>query len=101
MSNLSLTSLNRDISVTFAQPAHGSYTVKAGSTALKVGETYHQTGDNSNIRISARADANYVFDGWYVNDTKVSVAETYTTVFSGDCTVEARFVGDPLFPSFK
>ena len=40
LSNLSLTSLNRDISVTFAQPAHGSYTVKAGSTALKVGETY-------------------------------------------------------------
>lgn len=96
LSNLSLTSLNRDISVTFAQPAHGSYTVKAGSTALKVGETYTKPV-TTQYTLSARADANYVFDGWYVNDTKVSVAATYTTVFSDDCTVEARFAGDPLF----
>ena len=47
--------------------------------------------------LSARADANYVFDGWYVNDTKVSVAAAYTTAFSDDCTVEARFTEDPLF----
>ena len=96
LSNLSLTSLNRDISVTFVQPAHGSYTVKAGSTALKVGETYTKPV-TTQYTLSARADANYVFDGWYVNDTKVSVAATYTTVFSDDCTVEARFAGDPLF----
>ena len=96
LSNLSLTSLNRDISVTFAQPTHGSYTVKAGSTALKVGETYTKPV-TTQYTLSARADANYVFDGWYVNDTKVSVAATYTTVFSDDCTVEARFAGDPLF----
>ena len=96
LSNLSLTSLNRDISVTFAQPAHGSYTVKAGSTALKVGETYTKPV-TTQYTLSARADANYVFDGWYVNNTKVSVAATYTTVFSDDCTVEARFAGDPLF----
>lgn len=96
LSNLSLTSLNRDISVTFAQPAHGSYTAKVGGTALKVGETYTKPV-TTQYTLSARADANYVFDGWYVNDTKVSVAATYTTVFSGDCTVEARFAGDPLF----
>ena len=96
LSNLSLTSLNRDISVTFAKPAHGSYTVKAGSTALKVGETYTKPV-TTQYTLSARADANYVFDGWYVNDTKVSVAAAYTTVFSDDCTVEARFVEDPLF----
>lgn len=96
LSNLSLTSLNRDISVTFAQPVHGSYTVKAGSTTLKVGETYTKPVSTT-YTLSARADANYVFDGWYVNDTKVSVAATYTTAFSDDCTVEARFVEDPLF----
>ena len=96
LSNLSLTSLNRDISVTFAQPAHGSYTVKAGSTALKVGETYTKPVSTT-YTLSARADANYVFDGWYVNDTKVSVAATYTTAFSDDCTVKARFAEDPLF----
>lgn len=96
LSNLSLTSLNRDISVTFAQPAHGSYTVKAGSTALKVGETYTKPVSTT-YTLSARADANYVFDGWYVHDTKVSVAATYTTAFSDDCTVEARFAEDPLF----
>ena len=96
LSNLSLTSLNRDISVTFAQPAHGSYTVKAGGTALKVGETYTKPVSTT-YTLSARADANYVFDGWYVNDTKVSVAATYTTAFSDDCTVKARFAEDPLF----
>ena len=97
LSNLSLTSLNRDISVTFAQPAHGSYTVKAGSTTLNVGETCTKPV-TTQYTLSARADANYVFDGWYVNhDTKVSVAATYTTAFSDDCTVEARFVEDPLF----
>lgn len=96
LSNLSLTSLNRDISVMFAQPAHGSYTVKVGSTALKVGETYTKPV-TTQYTLSARADANYVFDGWYVNDTKVSVAAAYTTVFSDDCTVEARFTEDPLF----
>lgn len=96
LSNLSLTSLNRDISVTFAQPAHGSYTVKTGSTALKVGETYTKPV-TTQYTLSARADANYVFDGWYVNDTKVSVAAAYTAVFSDDCTVEARFTEDPLF----
>ena len=96
LSNLSLTSLNRDISVTFAQPAHGSYTVKAGSTTLNVGETCTRPV-TTQYTLSARADANYVFDGWYVHDTKVSVAATYTTAFSGDCTVEARFVEDPLF----
>lgn len=96
LSNLSLTSLNRDISVTFAQPAHGSYTVKAGSTTLKVGETYTKPVSTT-YTLSARADANYVFDGWYVHDTKVSVAATYTTAFSDDCTVVARFAEDPLF----
>lgn len=96
LSNLSLTSLNRDISITFAQPAHGSYTVKAGSTALKVGETYTKPLSTT-YTLSARADGNYVFDGWYVNGTKVSVAAAYTAVFSDDCTVEARFAEDPLF----
>ena len=96
LSNLSLTSLNRDISVTFAQPAHGSYTVKAGSTTLKVGETYTKPVSTT-YTLSARADANYVFDGWYVHDTKVSVAATYTAAFSDDCTVVARFAEDPLF----
>lgn len=96
LSNLSLTSLNRDISVTFAQTAHGSYTVKTGSTALKVGETYTKPVSTT-YTLSARADANYVFDGWYVNDTKVSVAVALTTAFSADCNVEARFAEDPLF----
>ena len=96
LSNLSLTSLNRDISVTFAQPVHGSYTVNVGSTKLNVGETCTKPV-TTQYTLSARADANYVFDGWYVNDTKVSVAATYTTAFSDDCTVEARFAEEPLF----
>ena len=97
LSNLSLTSLNRDISVTFAQPAHGSYTVKAGSTTLNVGETCTKPVTTQYTLTCGAAAPNYVFGGWYVNDTKVSVEATYTTAFSGDCTVEARFVEEPLF----
>lgn len=97
LSNLSLTSLNRDISVTFAQPVHGSYTVNVGSTKLNVGETCTKPV-TTQYTLSARADANYVFDGWYINDnTKVSEKATYTTAFSDDCTVEARFAEEPLF----
>lgn len=97
LSNLSLTSLNRDISVTFAQPAHGSYTVKAGSTTLNVGETCTRPVTTQYTLTCGAAAPNYVFGGWYVNDTKVSVEATYTTAFSGDCTVEAHFVEEPLF----
>lgn len=100
LSNLSLTSLNRDISVKFAQPVHGSYTVNVGSTKLNVGETYTKPV-TTQYTLSARADANYVFDGWYVHDTKVSVAATYTAAFSDDCTVEARFAEEPLFSVIK
>ena len=100
LSNLSLTSLNRDISVTFAQPAHGSYTVQVGSTKLNVGETCTKPV-KTQYTLSARADASYVFDGWYVNDTKVSEKATDTTAFSGDCTVVARFVEEPLFSVIK
>ena len=100
LSNLSLTSLNRDISVTFAQPVHGSYTVQVGSTKLNVGETCTKPV-TTQYTLSARADANYVFDGWYVHDTKVSVAATYTAAFSDDCTVEARFAEEPLFSVIK
>lgn len=100
LSNLSLTSLNRDISVTFAQPVHGSYTVQVGSTPLKVGETCTKPV-KTKYTLSARADASYVFDGWYVHDTKVSVEATYTAAFSDDCTVEARFAEEPLFSVIK
>lgn len=100
LSNLSLTSLNRDISVEFAQPVHGSYTVNVGSTKLNVGETYTKPV-TTKYTLSARADASYVFDGWYVHDTKVSVEATYTAAFSDDCTVEARFVEEPLFSVIK
>ena len=100
LSNLSLTSLNRDISVKFAQPVHGSYTVNVGSTKLNVGETYTKPV-TTKYTLSARADASYVFDGWYVHDTKVSVEATYTAAFSDDCTVEAHFVEEPLFSVIK
>lgn len=100
LSNLSLTSLNRDISVEFAQPVHGSYTVNVGSTKLNVGETYTKPV-KTQYTLSARADASYVFDGWYVHDTKVSVEATYTAAFSDDCTVEARFAEEPLFSVIK
>ena len=97
LTDVKLESLNRDISVTLAPATNGSYTAKAGGTALKVGETYSKPATTEYTFTCGAAAPNYVFDGWYINGSLESTKRTYTTAFPGNCTVEARFVEDPLF----
>lgn len=97
LTDIKLESLNRDISVTLAPATNGSYTAKVGGTALKVGETYSKPATTEYTFTCGVAAPNYVFDGWYINGSLESTKRTYTTAFPGNCTVEARFVEDPLF----
>lgn len=97
LTDIKLESLNRDISVTLAPATNGSYTAKVGGTALKVGETYSKPATTEYTFTCGAAAPNYVFDGWYINGSLESTKRTYTTAFPGNCTVEARFVEDPLF----
>lgn len=97
LTDVKLESLNQDISVTLVPATNGSYTAKVGGTALKVGETYSKPATTQYTLTCGAAAPNYVFDGWYINGNPESTERTYTTAFSDNCTVEARFVEDPLF----
>lgn len=97
LTDVKLESLNQDISVTLVPATNGSYTAKVGGTALKVGETYSKPATTEYTFTCGAAAPNYVFDGWYINGSLESTKRTYTTAFPGNCTVEARFVEDPLF----
>lgn len=69
------------------------------SLTYKVGEG-GTISDNSRIakvgeecKVSVTPKAEYIFDGWYVNDKLISTDETLSfTMPNGDTTVEARFV---------
>ena len=97
LTDVKLESLYQDISVTLVPATNGSYTAKVGGTALKVGETYSKPATTQYTLTCGAAAPNYVFDGWYINGNPESTERTYTTAFSDNCTVEARFVEDPLF----
>ena len=97
LQNIELISMNADISVTLKQPTNGSYTAKIGDTALEVdNKTYSNPAKTEYTFTRGAADPNYAFDGWYVNGDKKSSNRTFTTAFTDSCTVEARFMPDPL-----
>lgn len=47
---------------------------------------------NSNVRVTATANPGSKFDGWYLNGTKLSDAETYTYTVVNSVNIYARFV---------
>jgi len=48
--------------------------------------------DYNKLTLSCSPNANYYFVGWYVNNSKVSSALTYTYTLTMDRTIEARFI---------
>lgn len=95
LQNIELISMNADISVTLAKPTNGSYTAIADGKELGIG-THNKPMKTEYTFTRGAADPNYAFDGWYVNGDKKSSNRTFTTAFTDSCTVEARFMPDPL-----
>lgn len=52
------------------------------------GGTYNQ---DATITLLATPNKNYIFNGWYVNNNKVSSAVEYIFKATENCTIEARF----------
>ena len=61
------------------------------------GDTY---SEGSEVTLTATPNTNYLFDGWYENDEKISSAgATYTFTATINRTLEARFA--PTVPTMK
>ena len=102
LSNIKLESPHRDVKVNLVPTTHGSYTAKVGGTPLDVGKTHQYPAETEYTFISGAADTNYTFGGWYNGDgSLLSLQPTFTTFFTEDCTVTARFVEEPLFSIFQ
>lgn len=95
--------VKNDIKVTLAEvPAidtisPGSYTAAVGETSYTIGETYDAT-ISTEFTFKATANEGYLFDGWYVNGSRVSTENPFTSNFyEENVTVSARFnLADPL-----
>lgn len=93
--DIKLTPTERKLSVELKQPTNGSYTVTANGTPLDVGKT-HSMLLETQYTLHAEANPKFVFVGWLVNGDLVSTAKTFTTSFSDNSVVEAKFADDPL-----
>lgn len=92
LSNIEWTSMNTDISVTFATAEGGTYyAATADGETLRMGDTYSRPR-NTEYTFTAVPDPDYNFVGWYVDGHKRSEALTFETGFTDSCTVEAKFV---------
>ena len=98
--DIKLTPTERKLSVEFKQPTNGSYTVTANGTPLDVGKT-HSMLLETQYTLHAEANPKFVFVGWLVNGDLVSTAKTFTTSFSDNSVVEAKFADDPLLSIIK
>lgn len=97
LSNLLLKPVDSNTDVTLSPvTVGGSYTAKVGTTVLTEGNTYTNKA-TTEYTFTATVSPNYVFDGWYVNGTRVATTTTMTRAFPENSTVEARFVEDALY----
>lgn len=71
-------------------------TVLAGTGGTAAGGVKVTRGKR--VTITASPSGNYNFSGWYVGNTRLSTAATYTFVAMEDITIQARFVLKPGAP---
>ncbi len=70
-------------------------TVTAGTGGTAVGGT--TVNENTQVTVTAAADAGYAFDGWYLGDEKLSSDLEYSFTVTEDVALEARFVAIPAY----
>ena len=84
-------------------PTPGSYTITL-SASPSAGGTVSGGGtfaENSTVTITAAANSNYRFTGWFENGSQVSTSASYTLTVSADRTLVAGFTytgGSPSTP---
>ena len=71
--------------ITVADPVEGGVTFGAGSYA-----------PGTNVTVTATANENYQFDGWYENDEKVFEEAEYSFSVTGNRTLTAKFIPKAL-----
>ena len=99
LSNVLLSEITSEVNMTLTAPGTGgTYTAKAGGSAIAVGSTYAMAPETV-YSFAATPAPNYQLEGWYFNGAKYGdTAETISNVtFALDTTVEARFMPDPLY----
>ena len=99
LTNITLTPLTADITVTLQSVNGGNFTGSDGTDTKGEGETFSNPMTAVYSFTAGAPGANYLFDGWYFNGTKY--ADTSLTIsdinFKADTTVEARYIVDPLY----
>lgn len=91
LSDIELISMNTNISVTFVTAEGGIYYAEtADGGKLPMDATYTKPR-NTEYKFTAVPNPDYSFIGWYVDGQRRSSGSTFTTVFTENCTVVARF----------
>ena len=101
---VTLSDINLDVqkvTVTFAPPKNGSYTVTVDGKSYGSSETdsipFEKSSTTPYKLVATPAD-NYVFAGWYLGDTLYSTEKTIDeAIFQAGGTVSASFSLDPLY----
>ena len=90
---------NENITVTFAAPVNGGYTVNDTENDTVIGANGEtMTKPSTTVyTLAATPSDNYVFDGWYVGTELVSTDNPYSTSFLKAATVSVKFIVDPLY----
>lgn len=63
---------------------------KEGSGSISGNQIYYITGTTATL--TATPNGKSVFDGWYINGSRVSTNRTYSFVVQSDVTLKARFI---------
>ena len=85
----------QQVTVTFAAPTNGSYTLNGTAVTADTVKTAPST---TQYKLVATPAPNYHFDGWYLGETKISDNVSWSDAsFATSGTVIARFVEDPLY----
>lgn len=83
-----------NVTVTFATPENGVYTVDGTKITSETSKTDLST---KNYTLVATPNENFVFSGWYIGEQLLSAEKSWTGSFSTTCTVAAKFSLDPLY----
>ena len=69
----------------------GNYTISTNNEYMFAGSVDHTINPDGTITIVAKANAPFVFDGWYEGDVKLSGDSSYTVTSSRNYNIDAKW----------